>query len=233
MLIKLKTSNQHFNTYYQDNPLLIQFIILEFLNTFHLAAKIQMSTNKCFESDQALIEASFLLSHYFHQLLGTFSEHRSHSKGLKGPLTKLRHYAFHFSKNGREEIHQILYNSTHQLWISALHNLEIFNTLMHGHQKKEKILIIKRNLAYFFSRVNSISKHIPRVLCTFHDNENVMFFLFRKKELLAEIYGPNFIKKIFKASLKKSGVKQDVIQLLMQRYIKRGFGHLVSSINFS
>lgn len=234
MLTKIKTNNPHFNTYYQDNSLLIQFVILEFMSTFNFASHIQSITDQCFESEKSLEQFIPTLSDYFHKLLGTFSDHdRPGSTWTKGPLTKLRNFCCQFSKNRKEENNLILYTSVHQTWISALHNLEILNASMHSHSENINLLIIKRNLNYFFTRLNSISKHLPRVLTSFYDNENVMFFLFRKKDQLAEVYGPHFLKKLFKASVKQSTHKQDTIQLLMQRYIKRGFGHMISTINFS
>jgi hypothetical protein len=234
VLTKIKGPNQHehFNPYYKNNPVLIQFVITEFVTTHQLVCQIKRLSIKDLQSTLALEECIQSLFQYVNQLLGSAvnHEHPAISRWTKGPLTKLKNYCEQFSKNtqNQNKCHLDLYNYVHQAWLSAVENLELLNILQESLTipfPQSAFIATKRALNQLDTRLNHIAKQIPRVLSAYKDNENVLFFLLRKKEHLSEIYGSDFISKIFKCFSRKS------TQLIVQRYLERGFAHLLPAIH--
>ncbi len=228
----MKKNNQHFNPYFQDNTLLIQFIIAEFIATYHVFNRITFVEKQFLQSNETWKNCKPLLLHCFSQLLGPYSnpDWLGGSMWTKGHITKIKNYCLLLSKNMEsnhsEEV--ILKDNIHQMWLSALLHVELLieiqdsvsrQKVMEAHQK------IRRALNHLQKRLNSMAKQILRVTSTFSDNENVVFFLIRKKEQLVEIYGENYMEKILKFSTKKTGS----FRYLMKKYVNRGFGHLLSN----
>jgi hypothetical protein len=229
VLSQTKKPNQHFNAYYQDNALLIQFALVEFIAAHHLLEQIKALEDQCFISKEAWPHSLKPLLDYFGQLLGS-SHHEwlGNSIAPKGYLTKLKNYCWEFSKNAKHKQGLLLYTYTHQTWLVALQNKELLLGIQHALSEQAanaSMRAIKRNLELLQKRFNRVSKQILRMTCTFIDNENVLFLLFRKKERLVKIYGDDFLIKLAQES------KQDIFQLLVQKYAKRGFSHLLATLN--
>jgi len=75
-------------------------------------------------------------------------------------------------------------------------------------------------------RFNQMGRTIPRILNEYWNNENVIYCLLRKKDVLEEIYGSDFYKR-----LKWPKKTSDLIELLLNRYQARGFEALLPLIH--
>ena len=226
MLKEIEEPNQHFNAYYQDNALLIQLILNEFLAVQQLADQIHLlSLEQCKNPMDFLSQ----LSSYLTQLIGNNVNEESIIASSKGCLTKLKNYCYQFSKNDNFKTRAIfpLYHTIYRTWSSALHTLEFLNLLLNPHTTPTSSSLhkVRLSVSRFQNLLKHFSKNLPKITHLFWENENVMLFLLKKKEKLMIIYGSEFIEKFFKTSVKK----QQIIHLISQNYTQRGFGHLVSS----
>ncbi len=234
MLPKLSGSN-HFNAYYHDNSLLIQFVVTEFVHTHQLSLQIRQWAHTQLQSSDMEESCIIPLLGYMSQLLGTMShqDKLSITHWTKGPLTKLREYCEQFSRNElhRDKKGMLLHQYVQQAWLSALQNLDLLKQIQEPQFPPLSASIcqsVKRRLFQLDRQLKLIAQQLPRVVKSYHNNENVLFFLLRKSGLLSQVYGPYFMKDIFKAAFKK---EQDWISLLTHRYTERGFQHLLPFIH--
>lgn len=227
---QIDKNNHHFNAYYQDNALLIQLVIVEFISAQKSISQIQLLERQCFKSKESWESALSPLLNHLTQLIGTpaYQDLVGVPSWNKGSLTKLKSYCFQFSKNiGTENKRELaLYTFVNQAWLYALQNMDILNTVCLPNNPTA-IPKLHQSLNRLYNRSQSISKQILRITSTFRNNENVIFFLCRKRDDLAEIYGSDFFNKIFKKSMKK----QEILQMLMEKYSNRGFKNLLNSFN--
>jgi hypothetical protein len=121
--------NDHFNAYYENDSLLIQFILAEFLRTQQLASHIQKLLQYDIHIVLSSVEITLSLSHFFGQLVGCVSQ-KHFSPWVKGSLTKLKEYSEYFLCNStyRHKKHMKLHIATQQAWLSALHQLELLSS---------------------------------------------------------------------------------------------------------
>lgn len=225
MLTQIKKPKQHFSTYYHDNSLLVQFILSEFIATHQLFCQIKDLTETALESAQSLQS----LFESLNRLIGLVYDNERFMifQWTKGPLTKLNHYCKQFYKNAHyQNKHNLaLYNYVHKTWLSVLQIWEFLHAFQVTQMPKSAISKIKRTIKYLNTCISQMAKYISRIIPPFNNDENVIFFFFRRKTQLEEIYGIDFIDKVFKMSANES------LQLLIQRYVQRGFDHLISSIH--
>lgn len=219
VLTQTKKHNRQLTSYYANNSLLIQFILSEFIEVYQIAAQIQSLVNST-QTDQALFRS-------LTQLLGLGAESERYmvSRWTKGPLVKLHHYCRQFYENGNLEDrnHLVLYNYVHKTWLAALYNWELLHAYQKNKMPPSTLEMIQRSLKQLMSRIKQMAKHISRVMRSFAQDENVIYFLFRKRKPLDEIYGVDFIDKVFKMT------PTELLQLLLQRFTQRGFDHLIPS----
>lgn len=235
VLTQIGRPNHHFSAFYEDNSILIQFIVEEFIHSYQLTFQIKTLIQERFDSTERLNSLSLSLIQILGQLIGCLhhQERSSLSRWTRGSLTKFKEYCEQFSRNSshQNKQHINLYMAAHQAWLIATYNLELINSLYTNPSIPDSksilfLLSLKRALQNFQMRFNQISRYIPRILNEFWNNENVIYCLLRKKDLLAEIYGYDFLYKRFKW-LKKTS---DAIELLISRYQARGFEALLPSI---
>lgn len=238
MLTQIKGPSQHFNAYYLDNRLLIQFVVIKFLETHELVRQIRYLFDFNNSLNSALEQSIHPLYQKLSQLVDPVSDYnregQSSSQWTKRPLTKLKHYCEQFSINDcyRNKAGQILSRSAQQAWLSALQNLDLVRIFQQSIASPSTIAsfisAIKQNLNRLNRHLNRVEKYLPYVLSSYEDNENVLFFLLRKKEDLMNIYGSDFMSKIFT----RFDEKKAISELISQRYKNRGFEHLLNSIQF-
>ncbi len=235
MLTQISGPNQHFSAYYEDNSLLIQFIVVEFVHAHQLIFQTKSLMQEHLDSSQVSLTVLHSLRQLLGQLLGCFPqhEHSSFSRWTKGSLTKLKEYSEQFSRNSfhQNKQHVNLHMATHQAWLTAIHYLELINSLCRNPytQHPEAILCllpVKRTFNTLQIRFNQVIRSIPRVISDYGDNENVILCLLRKKAQFAEIYGPNFFYKHLKWPVKT----KELVKLLTERYQSRGFEALLPTI---
>jgi hypothetical protein len=232
---QIQGPDHHFSAFYEDNAILIQFMMEEFIQSYQLISQIQTLVQNQLDSIQKLSALSSSLIPILGQLVGCLSqqERPSFSRWTKGSLTKFKEYCEQFLHNSSHthKQHLRLHMAAHQTWITAVHNLELLNSLYKITCKTESdsftfLLLLKRAFHRLQRRFNQISRSILKVMRTYWDNENVIFCLLRKKDLLSEIYGYDFLHKHLKWSLKAS----QLVELLVKRYQARGFEDLIPTI---
>lgn len=238
MFTETQASHRHFSTFYEDNTLLIQFIVVEFIQIYHLTSQIkrliQNRLNPLSHSDPS---APFVspLTEMLIQLVGYFpqKERPSSSYWTKGPLTKFKEYCEKLSLNSHQQNkeHRQLHRAAYQIWLSAIHHMELLHSLhlnpyIQNSEAVISLLHLKRTLNTLEARFNQVMHSLPLVLISYSDNENVILCLLRKKAQLSEIYGSDFLHKQFKWPMKS----KELIQLLTKRYQERGFEGLLPTI---
>lgn len=235
MSTQIREPNHHFSAFYEDNAILIQFIVEEFIRSHQLALKIKSLIQEYLDSPQALNSLSLPLIQILNQLVGCLSqkERASFSRWTKGPLTKFKEYCEQFSRNSfhQNKQHVNLHMAAHQAWQMALYNLELLNSLYVNSSISisESLLFLlplKRAFHHLQVRLHQISRYISHAMGAYWNNENVIVCLLRRKDLLTEIYGSDFLYKRFKWPMKAA----ELIELIINRYQSRGFGPLLPTI---
>lgn len=237
MFTKIRGPDHHFSAFYEDNTILIQFILEEFVRSYQLIFQIKKLIQEQSEQDQPLDTLSLALTQNLEQLIGHLSQqkHLSFSRWTKGHLTKFKEYCEQFSLNSsyQHKEHINLHMAAHQAWLVALNNLE---QLKSGHlspyvPKSASILFLqplKRSFHELQMRFNQISRYIPRIINPYWNNENVILCLLRRRDLLSEIYGSDFLYKRFKWPMKMS----ELTEFILTRYQERGFDALLPTIQY-
>jgi hypothetical protein len=235
VLTQIRGPDQHFSAFYEDNSILIQFVVEEFIQSYQLTSQIKTLIQERLDSTETLTPFSLSLIQILDQLVGCLhqQERSSLSRWTRGSLTKLKEYCEQFSHNSshQNKQHVNLHMAVHQAWITALHNLQLLNSLYTNPYIPNSgailcLLPLKRAFHSLQMRFNQISRYIPRILSDYRGNENVIFCLLRRKNLLTEIYGSDFLYKRFKWSIKTP----EMSELLIKRYQARGFEALLPTI---
>ncbi len=227
MLKQTQGPNQHFRAYYQDNSVLIQLVIAEFVHAYRLIYDIKNFVDNNLLTAQQLDGSVSSLFHSLNQLLGNQSnqEHAAISKWIKGPLTKMKEYCEQFSHNHElDKSHLNLHSAVYQTWLVAIHNMDLINTFRLCRTMTKNISFtshVQRSLKRLLSRFNIVTKQIPRVTNLYWDNENVVYFLMKRKQELIDIYGEEEVNKYFKSFAKQAVLTPHLIR----RYQARGFTH--------
>jgi hypothetical protein len=209
-------------------------MMVEFVQTYQLTLQIKTLIQEHLNSTQTPKDFLSLIK-ILGQLIGCppQQERSSFSWWTKGSLTKLKEYCEQFSRNSfhqnKQHIH--LHLAAHQAWLTAIHNLELLNSLYVNiyTQNPEAILLIlplKRTFNTLHIRFNQVIRCIPRVMGDYWNDENVILCLLRKRAQFIEIYGSDFLYKRFKWPIKIT----ELVQLLVQRYQARGFDTLLPTI---
>lgn len=232
MATQFSEPDHNFKAYYKDNSLLIQFMMVEFLQTYHLTLKIknliQERLNSNLSSDSFYPSLIQLLG----ELLGYNSQQQpvSCSPWIKGSLIKLKDYSEQLSRNSlfQNKNHFNLYMAVQKAWLTAINNFEILNTLyLNAYRSHTELMLsiapLKRAFNTLQNRFNRVIRTIPRVMTKYWNNENVILCVFRKRAQFAEIYGCDFLNKEFKWPIKV----KDLLAFLVHRYRERGFENLL------
>lgn len=236
MLTQIKGPDHHFKAFYQDNSILIQFMIEEFIRSYQLNFQIKLLMQEHLESTRDLDTSFASLIQMLGQLIG-YSSPQTHASFSwnKGPLTKFKEYCEQFSRNSshQDKQHVNLHMATHHAWLMALYNLELLNSLYSNSYVAQSdsllfLIPLKRAFQSLQMRFKQISRYLPHVSHPYRDNENVILCLLRRKDLLQEIYGSDFLYKRFKWPMKTS----ELVAWLMQRYQARGFEALLPTIQY-
>jgi hypothetical protein len=217
-----------FSPYYQDSPLLIQFIISEFLLIHQIADPIKKLIQTNLQPSTNWEESIQIFYRLLTELLGNPFNYQNSptSSWNEGPLTKMKNYCEHLSHHVPflKKTHLNLQTSVYQAWISAIHSLELIKAF-HLRTTLPKNFSLKKHFEHplnkFLNRLSRMTKEIPRNTNLFWDNENVAYFLIRKKKELAKVFGENEFIRQFK-SFGKQGI---LVPLLIKKFQARGFDY--------
>jgi len=227
VLLKVQVSNQHFRSYYQENSLVIQLILKELNDIYSLIPSLQSHRQlELANHDEWLSQLHIYLTNLIgEQEAGAFFSCK------KGPLTHLKNYCQHFQLIDAVQDRPLINLSfqVNQIYLNAqqlrhfMHSFEISHS---QHKKNTFFVKIQKNIQTILSSIDNILKLFLICLKKFTDNENVIFFLLRKKILLIKIYGLKITSRLFKTFSKK----QSLSSLLIKRFKSRGFDHLLPII---
>ena len=202
---QIRTPDHHFRAYYEDNSLLIQFMIVEFVQTAQLTARLNTLIQEHFESKQSSPPNLSNLKQILEQLIRYHPHHEpsSYSRWTKGSLTKLKEYCELFSSNSsyQNKEHVRLHMSAHQALLNAIHAQELLNSLtinpyIPNSEDILNFLPISRTLSSFQNKINRLIGLFPRLMKPFLNNENVILCMLRLRQPFIDIYGSDFIDKI-------------------------------------
>lgn len=221
---------------HDNNSLLVQFIVSEFIRLYRLHIQFNMlvQENLGLNRPEHTLYPSFI--HLLGQLVGSLlaRDRSPFSHWSLGPLTKFKEYSEQLSRNSlhQNKLHHHLHILAHQAWLTVVHNLELLHSLdvrsTHTAPPSTLFLTPLQRISYHLSaRLGQISKLLPRIASAYWGDESVALFLLRKNDLLKEIYGPDVLYKRFKCPLKK----EELISFLADRYKARGFETLPPAIH--
>jgi hypothetical protein len=229
VLIKVQETTRHFKAYYQDNSLLIQLMIIELFEIHQ-----QVSFLKNWESfDNEISQEN--IDQLKKCIIAITGEPEDRNclpiiRWSKYPLPLLKDYCEHFFYNTIEKksSNQLKFsNLILQVCSNTTHMLNLIRSCKNGQVLKEPIFLKIRSILKSTLDNLTLSKmQLLKILKTFKENENVIFFLLRKKDLLIKLYGSEEINKFFTSFINKN----NLIQLLIKRFKSRGFHHLLPTI---
>lgn len=228
-------SNHPFRAFFEDNSILIQFILEEFIQSHQMMITMAGYFQTSATSPSTVDDDYSSLIGLLQRLIGHHPgrDQSSFPYASKGPLTKLKEYSHQFSLNlaHHHKCHVNLHSAANQAWFLAIDNLELLNHLKiqslspNGNPKP----LLKRRKNPFnrlMRNLNHITQSIPQVMNAFSNNENVILCLLRKKKAFINIYGEDFLYKRFKWPKESS----KLIDLLIVRYQSRGFETLLPTL---
>lgn len=228
VLTPLENFHTHFNPYYRHNSLTIQFIISEFIEIHQLFNQINLIIETHNYSSHLLSEHFPQLFDLFKSLLGCQSDSKILHLWTQGSLTKLKNYCDCLSQNSHHQNANILKlkMQVHQMWLDGCYSFEMLKQIQESlplAPEQASFMNFTKKYTRLHALIKKSAKCLSRVLTLYQQDENVLFFLLRKKEPLATIYGPSFISKIFKTVFKG---ENQAFQWLKQKYMMRGFHHM-------
>lgn len=236
MTLPSRSSSLHL-PFFQNESLLFQFLINEFLQT-NLAFKTLRTLSfpqrgeKAKNSEPApplklLLKQISLLTHFSFEGNRGFSFHFN-----QGSLDKLIYYCQIFSqlqkpfKKEAKQAKRYLMGGVRdllKLWETALHP-ETSST--HAQEQWKNIQLY---VAYFGNNFSKAASILIPIFDHYKGDENVLHFLLRKRLLIHQLFGPAFVSKLFNKFYPGGGIKK-VEALMTQRLTQRGFQHLLPTI---
>lgn len=225
---EVQEPSRHFKSYYQDNSLLIQLMTVEFAAIYERVSQIELLDKMHLPNNQE--EYLHHLQQHLTFLIGEVAARHCFSSS-SGPLTNLKDYCELFCQNAVQQhrAHLSLSTQIYQAWLDVIHNLHLIQNLnaCTNHRKAKLIFNqIRKAIQSLIKKTESSLKHFINSLKTFKSNENIIFFLFRKKESLIKKFGLKQFNAIFSLFEKN----QNITQLLIKRFKLRGFDHLLPAI---
>jgi len=231
---QIRCPNHHYSSYSEDNSLLIQFMIVEFIHTAQLSNKLKCLIQKHLKTNQSLIPIFPDIKQIIEQLIREHPRREGSDSfpGAKGSLAKLKEYCGFFSHNSshQNKHHLHLHLAANQALLTALHIQETLTAVplnVHENKRTTSSFPIKGAITIFQNKINQIIRRFPQALTAFWDNENVVFCIFRLRQSFIDIYGTDVIAQQFKTPAET----KQLMELLCERYRERGFDSLIPTIH--
>jgi hypothetical protein len=206
------------NSYLQNDSLLFQFILSEFLEVYRETQGLLLKRNSIHELSQGLMT----LTGSPQDPLRIFPGNRQ-----SGVLAKLKNYCSLLSQNAdsTEKEPIAMQHYVDKAW---LHCIEAFDLLHDTHKDKDQSTLI-HTIEKTCSALRGFSRLIVRLFAQFRDDENVIFFVLRHHNQFDALYGPRFVVKLF-CRLYPKGLKE-AGHFLIKKYGHRGFDNLLPLVN--
>lgn len=227
-------SARHVNSFHQNNSLLFQFILAEFLETSTEMQKLDtlcsrsLSPMPSHEQSGRQKDLHLMQQSLTHLLGATKDNMRLFSWNFKeGLLTKLRTYCTLFLLNAdndsdEKELNAIQHYAD-KIWYNCHQAIDALYDLPQDHTS------LFSALERASTATQRLAKLIARLIPQFKQDENVLYYVVRHHQLLDKINGNRFTLKLFSKIFPK-GIKEGH-QFLIQKYTERGFDHLLAPID--
>lgn len=223
----------HVNSYHQNNSLLFQFILAEFLEAY---TEIQRLDALCSRTPSPLpsdeltcrqAENNFhLIQPVLTKLVGSTRDYmRLFSWNVsEGILSKLRTYCSLFLQNADTDEKELIaiQHYADKIWQNCLLAVDALHEVP---QDRNQLFA---SLEKSSSAMQRFAKLIPRLIHQFRNDENVIFYILRNHKTFDQLYGNRFVVKLFLKVYPK-GLK-DAQLLLLKKYTDRGFENILPSI---
>ena len=226
-------SARYVNSYHQNNSLLFQFILVEFLEAYTEIQKLDALCSRTFvpllNGEDACRETENklpLIQQTLAKLVGPTRDYMrlfswDFSEGL---LSKLRTYCSLFLQNADTDEKELIaiQHYAEKIWHMCLQATEALQEIP---EDRPAVFIALEKSS---SAMQRFAKLIARLIHQFKDDENVIFFVMRNYKIFDKLYGARFIIKLF-SKIYPKGMK-DVQQLLVKKYSERGFENVLPYI---
>ena len=224
----------------QNNFLLLQFVLSEFLNVRHEINNLYIQKRNFIESFKStkedaekILSLKKLHSSIEHLSGASYNYMRILSwKQDYGLLNKLNHYCALFSQHPTKNVKEV--QKVHQLagegWLISigLHDLT-FNLKKQSIDEWEgSFKQICTFVDKIFKKITQFSKLLPKIIQEYSENENVIFFILRHKKEFDDLIHPDFVRNLFNMHYNEGAVEAE--KMLLDQYSKRGFYQLLPII---
>jgi hypothetical protein len=242
-----RTSQVQNNGYHQSNSLLFQFILSDLMQAHRIVQETNRLANRWKQSSNAPFAQSvgskffLLLKTSVNKLVGSSQDYmRIFSWSIEnGILAKLKNNCGFFTQNSHSDDKNalVLQRYANNTWLLCLRCLDIIRAIEHDALLdvlgKAKPLgyysnVLFQTLEKMTLSMQRFSRILIRLLFTFKEDENVIFFLLRCKEELDSLYGINAVIKLLEQMY--PGGLQEVGHFLSKKYASRGFDNLLPVI---
>lgn len=227
-------TKHRFHPFFHNNSLLLQFILTEFFQASsevrfisQLSESLEFGTYLC----KTLEEDMDALIERLHNLAGCgeilYQLPWSMNRGI---LVKLKDYSDLLVHNANEnEAFNHIHNYFHKVWLKCRQALDLLQSsnLVEGSLADtfKKIAVIIETIN---QSIRSAAKLIAQMIFEFRNDENVLFFLLRHHVQLQELYGREFLFKLFTKMYPKGMDAAE--EFIVKKYRKRGFNDLIPVI---
>lgn len=241
MTTSTQPKNFAVHAFHQNDSLLLQFILSEYL----LAQNQVIDLQNAFLKFQQLLTKSSPLStkkHELKQLIATtellsgssFDTMRLFSWGHESSLLyKLNGYCALFSHQyeSKSQTEQTLYRYVNQQWLTCIQLHDTLHTFLDDSPKNWKIYM--EEIGVFVDKIYKLGdrfkKLLPKVISPYAKDENVLFFIVRHHSDFDKLFGLGYTKSL----LKKVSLKpiEELKKMISRRYNNRGFTQILPIIS--
>lgn len=222
----------HLSTIHCSEPLLLQFVLSEFLPVYleakrlHTAAWVLANESYSEELHLAALRSLGALVGRSQEAMRLFSWSEE-----RGVLQKLCSYAalLYSSRKGGGKEEALHRQATKGLLLGVeLH--EIYRALWEAPSEKrqEALQRTEGRERLFYRHIERVARHIGQVAASFPLDENVLFFLLRHREQLDALFFEGYTKKLIKEISPQT--VDELEELVKRRYKRRGFQQLLPLI---
>jgi hypothetical protein len=227
-------SARHVNSYHQNNSLLFQFMLVEFIETF---TEIQKLDSLCSHILEPLAASELsgrqnennvhLIKEILTKLVGPTRDYMqlfswNFNQGL---LAKLRTYCALFLQNADTDEKELIaiQHYADKIWQNCLQATDALHELPQDHA------LLFSALEKSGTAMQRFAKLIARLIPQFKNDENVIFYILRNHKLFDKLYGNRFAFKLF-SKIYPKGLKE-AQQFLIEKYRERGFENMLPVID--
>jgi hypothetical protein len=208
----------------------LQLAIDTYISVYKEAVDMQRTITRCFGFPLAAFAFSKKNQDALQQLFSQVESMVSYSiysctQPTQGVLHQLRNDCRKLHQLGRSDSTAALYKTADKAWIEAQHAIQAYT---HGSEDAEKRLPFLGYVVKLIKTVESFRKSWPKMLIDFRQDENILFFLLRRRVDLDPLCGIGFVRELMRKLWPKG--RQELESFVLSAYRNRGFDQLVPQI---